>query len=59
MKIKTNKGDSVIKQITTGIAVSLGVSAITSTVRIIKSLKTSTIDIGEWDNAYNNINKML
>lgn len=59
MEIKSNKGEGVIKQIVTGIAVSLGVTAITGTAQIIKSLKTSTIDIGEWDNAYNNINKML
>lgn len=59
MEIKFNKGEGVIKQIATGIAVSLGVTAITGTAQIIKSLKTSTIDIGEWDNAYNNINKML
>lgn len=51
--------DSVIKRIVTGVAVSLGVTAVTSTFQIIKSLKTSTIDIGEWDNSYNNINKML
>lgn len=59
MEIKFNKREGVIKQIATGIAVSLGVTAITGTAQIIKSLKTSTIDIGEWDNAYNNINKML
>lgn len=59
MEIKTNKNDSVIKQIVTGIAVSLGVTAVTSTFQIIKSLKMSTIDVGEWDNSYNNINKML
>lgn len=51
--------DGVIKRIVTGVAVSLGVTAVTSTFQIIKSLKTSTIDIGEWDNSYNNINKML
>lgn len=51
--------DSVIKRIVTGVAVSLGVTVVTSTFQIIKSLKTSTIDIGEWDNSYNNINKML
>lgn len=59
MEIRTNKNDSVIKQIVTGIAVSLGVTAVTSTFQIIKSLKMSTIDVGEWDNSYNNINKML
>lgn len=51
--------DGVIKRIVTGVAVSLGVTAVTSTFQIIKSIKTSTIDIGEWDNSYNNINKML
>lgn len=51
--------DSIIKRIVTDVAVSLGVIAVTSTFQIIKSLKTSTIDIGEWDNSYNNINKML
>lgn len=51
--------DGVIKRIVTGVAVSLGVTAVTSTFQIIKSLKTSIIDIGEWDNSYNNINKML
>lgn len=51
--------DGVIKRIVTGVAVSLGVSAVTSTFQIIKSIKTSIIDIGEWDNSYNNINKIL
>lgn len=59
MEIRTNNNDSIIKQIVTGIAVSLGVTAVTSTFQIIKSLKMSTIDVGEWDNSYNNINKML
>ena len=54
-----SNNDGVIKRIVTGVAVSLGVTAVTSTFQIIKSLKTSTIDIGEWDNSYNNINKML
>ena len=59
MEIRTNKNDSIIKQIVTGIAVSLGVTAVTSTFQVIKSLKMSTIDVGECDNSYNNINKML
>lgn len=57
--IDMSDNDGVIKRIVTGVAVSLGVTAVTSTFQIIKSLKTSTIDIGEWDNSYNNINKML
>lgn len=56
---KMSDNDGVIKKIVTGVAVSLGVTAVTSTFQIIKSLKTSTIDMGEWDNSYNNINKML
>lgn len=59
MEIITNKNDSIIKQIVTGITVSLGVTAVTNIFQIIKSLKMSTIDVGEWDNSYNNINKML
>ena len=59
MEIKTNKNDSIMKQIVTGIAVSLGTTAVTSTFQIVKSLKMSTIDVGEWDNSYNNINKMI
>ena len=54
-----NNNSGVAKQVVTGIAVSLGVSAITSTFQVIKSLGTATIDVGEWDNAYNNVNKML
>lgn len=54
-----NKKDSIIKEITAGIAVSLGVTAINGAYQIVKSIKMSIIDIGEWDNAYNNINKML
>ena len=57
--IKMSDNDGVIKRIVTGVAVSLGVTVVTSTFQIIKSLKTSTIDVGEWDNSYNNINKML
>lgn len=54
-----NTDENMLKKVLTGIAISLGTTAITSTFQIIKSLKTSTIDIGEWDNSYNNINKML
>ena len=54
-----NTDENMLKKVLTGIAISLGTTAITSAFQIIKSLKTSTIDIGEWDNSYNNINKML
>ncbi|WP_342759514.1 AAA family ATPase [Kineothrix sedimenti] len=54
-----NKNDGIIKQVVTGTAVSLGISAITGIFQIVKSMKTSTIQIGEWDNSYNNVNKLL
>ena len=54
---KDNK--SVLKEVATGVAVSLVITSITSAINIIKSLKISQIDIGEWDNSYNRINKML
>jgi ATP-dependent 26S proteasome regulatory subunit len=57
--IISNKNDTVLKQITTGVAVSIGATAISSAIQIIKGLKSSVIDVGEWDNAYNNINKMI
>lgn len=59
ISIKLNKKDSIIKEITTGITVSLGITAINGAYQLVKSMKMSVIDIGEWDNAYNNINKML
>lgn len=57
--MKVNNNNDIIKDIVSGIAVSLGVTLITSTYQIIKSMKSSIIDIGESDRAYNNINKML
>ena len=57
--ILKNKNDTVMKQITTGIAVSLGASAISSVIQIVKGLKSSIIDVGEWDNSYNNINMIV
>ena len=38
---------------------SLGAKAIDESVNYIKTLNNAIIDIGEWDSAYNNINKML
>ena len=59
MEVKVDNNNSIMKQVIAGIAVSLGVSAVSHTAQIVKTLSTSTIDVGEWDNAYNNVNKML
>lgn len=50
---------STFKTITTGIAVSVGTAIITGVFKIVKSYLISTIDVGEWDSSYNNINKLL
>ena len=55
----SDKENSYVKQILSGIAISVGVSAITGAAKIIKGLKSSVIDIGEWDRSYNNINKLI
>lgn len=55
----SDKDNSYVKQILSGIAISVGVSAITGVAKIIKGLKSSVIDIGEWDRSYNNINKLI
>lgn len=51
--------ESVFEKIIVGIAISVGSTAISELVKLIKSSKTSIIDISEWDNSYNNINKIL
>lgn len=53
------KNNSLIKKVATEVIVSLTVATVADITQIIKSLKTSIIDIGEYDSAYNNINKML
>ncbi|WP_099467840.1 AAA family ATPase [Konateibacter massiliensis] len=54
-----NKNESMLKQIIAGMSVSLGVSIVTGIFQIMKSMKMSTIQVGEWDNSYNNVNKQL
>lgn len=54
-----SKKDSTIEKVIAGIAISIGSVAITELAKIIKSSKMSVINIGEWDSAYNNINKMI
>ena len=53
------KNNSLIKKVATEVIVSLTVATVADITQIIKSLKASIIDIGEYDSAYNNINKML
>ena len=55
----SNKNDSIAKKIITGIAISVGGTIITEGFKLIKNGMVSTINIGEWDNAYNNINKLI
>lgn len=54
-----NKNNSLVEKIVAGIAVSIGSAAITELAKMIKSSKMSVINVGEWDSAYNNINKMI
>lgn len=59
-KVTTGKsGDSLIKQIAVGLSVTLGATLITEIAQVINGVRSAVINIGEWDNAYNNINKML
>lgn len=51
------KNNSLIKKVATEVIVSLTVATVADITQIIKSLKASIIDIGEYDSAYNNINK--
>jgi len=46
-------------KIIAGIAISIGTTAITEVAKLIKSTKMSIINVGEWDNSYNNINKLI
>ena len=54
-----SKNSSIVKQIITGLAVSLGTAAISSGFQIIKSIKMSSITIGEWDESYCRVNEKL
>lgn len=59
MELRASKNDGMIKQIITGMTVSLGVTLVSNIAQFIKSTKLSIIDVGVWDSSYNNINKML
>jgi SpoVK/Ycf46/Vps4 family AAA+-type ATPase len=51
--------DTIVKKILTGIAISVGGTVITEGFKLIKNSMLSTINIGEWDSAYNNVNKII
>jgi SpoVK/Ycf46/Vps4 family AAA+-type ATPase len=58
-RILANNNDTIAKKILTGIAISVGGTVITEGFKLIKSSMLSTINVGEWDNSYNNINKLI
>ena len=55
----SNNNDTILKKVITGIAISLGGVAITEAFKLIRSTTMSIINIAEWDNSYNNINKLI
>lgn len=60
MDIKTNKKEgSLIKQIASGIAISLGCTAINEIIKLVRTSQCSIVDISEWDSSYNSVNKHL
>ncbi|WP_207706034.1 ATP-binding protein [Clostridium sp. HBUAS56010] len=54
-----SKESSVLDRVMTGIAVSVGSAALTGAFQIFKSMKLSTINVAEWDNSYNKVNKLV
>lgn len=55
----SKKSEATLNRIITGIAISVGGTIITEGFKLIKNSFASTINIGEWDNAYNNVNKLI
>lgn len=55
----SSKNDTIAKKIITGIAISVGGTIITEGFKLIKNGMVSTINVGEWDSAYNKINKLV
>ncbi|HHX71283.1 MAG TPA: AAA family ATPase [Gallicola sp.] len=55
----SKSNDTIAKKIITGIAISVGGTVITEGFKLIKNSVVPTINVGEWDNAYNNINKLI
>ena len=53
------KNNELLNKIVSGVVVSLGVTAITETFKIVKSMKMATIEVAEYENSYDNINKLL
>ena len=59
MKFELDKKDNVSRQIITTIALSAVSNIAHEILSIIKTYNTSIIDIGEYDNAYESINKII
>lgn len=57
--IKSDEKNSALKQIVVGVAISMVGTVINEAVKLIVNSKTSIINVGEWDNSYNNINKIV
>lgn len=59
MKFNLDKKDSVSRQIVTAIALSAVSNTAQEILNIIKTYNTAIIDIGEYDNAYESLNKII
>lgn len=53
------KSTKLLAHVISEIAISLGISAITNIAKTVSSATASVIKVQEWDETYNNINKML
>jgi hypothetical protein len=53
------KINNIALRILTEIGIGVGTAIVADVVQIIRTSKSSHIDIGAWDSAYNNINKMI
>ena len=54
-----SNNETILKKVVTGIAISIGGTIITEGFKLIKSTTMSIINVAEWDNSYNNINKLI
>ena len=54
-----NETNGVLDKLITGLAVAVGTAVVSETISLIKSNSGSSIEVGEWDNAYYNVNKIV
>lgn len=57
--MNNEKNKKLVSHVLGELAVSLGVSVLSDTMDILKSTSSSVIIVYEWDETYNNINKLL